>query len=204
MQISLFDSIQGINVLPYDGEALFFPGFLTDEESDFYMSQLLKDYEFKQLKIKIYDKEVLQPKLTAFCGEPGEGLEYSEETLPIQPWSRSLQRLREKVEERSETKFTHALLNLYRDGKDGVGWHRDKERHWGREPVIASVSLGASRMFQFRSYTEKNITRSIELTTGSLLIMKGVTNDRWEHRIAKTTKRIGPRLNITFRVKKQE
>jgi alkylated DNA repair dioxygenase AlkB len=104
------------------------------------------------------------------------------------------------MEDVSGVKFTHALLNLYRNGKDSVSWHRDKERSWGPEPVIASLSLGAARTFQFRNYKDKKIVRNLELTAGSLLIMKGLTQRYWEHQVAKTNKRIGVRLNITFRV----
>jgi alkylated DNA repair dioxygenase AlkB len=204
MQQTLFNITQGINILPYDGEALFYPGFLSEAESDFYMKQLLQEYQYKQLLIRIYDKDVLQPRLTAFCGDAGAGLGYSEETLNVQPWTPNLQAIRERVENVGGVKFTHALLNLYRDGKDSVSWHRDKERNWGTEPVIASLSMGAARTFQFRNYEEKAVTRSVELTPGSLLIMKGATQRCWEHQIAKTNKRIGPRLNITFRVLKQE
>jgi alkylated DNA repair dioxygenase AlkB len=203
MQQTLFNIIQGTNVLPYDGEALFYSGFLTEEQSSYYMKQLLKEYSYKQLMIHIYDKDVLQPRLTAFCGNNGVGLEYADETLPVQPWTDNLWTLKQKVEKISGTEFTHALLNLYRDGKDGVSWHRDKEHTWGTEPVIASLSMGAARLFQFRNYEDKKIVRSVELTPGSLIIMKGATQRCWEHQIAKTNKRIGPRLNITFRVLKQ-
>lgn len=200
MQQTLFDIIQGINVLPYDGEALFYPGFLSEAESDFYLKQLQKEYTFKQLLIHIFDKDVLQPRLTAFCGDAAKGLEYAEETLRPQPWNNHLRELKQKVESMAGVTFTHALLNLYRDGKDSVSWHRDKERTWGEEPVIASLSMGAARTFQFRYYEDKTVMRSLELTSGSLLIMKGATQRCWEHQIAKTSKRIGVRLNITFRV----
>ncbi len=200
MQQSLFDPIQGINVLPYDGEALFYPGFLNESESDFFLNHLQKEYEFRQLMIRIYDKDVLQPRLTALCGDAGPWLDYSETSLPVQPWTDNLKLLKQKVEEVAGVKFTHALLNLYRDGKDSVSWHRDKERHWGTEPVIASLSLGAARTFQFRNYDDKHIVRSVELTPGSLLIMRGASQRSWEHQIPKTNKRIGVRLNITFRV----
>lgn len=203
MQQSLFNIAQGINILPYDGEALFYPDFLSESESNFYLKELQKEYSYKQLMIRIYDKEVLQPRLTAFCGDPGEGLEYSEEMLPVQPWTANLRTLKQKVETVTGVIFTHALLNIYRDGKDSVSWHRDKERNWGPKPVIASLSMGATRTFQFRYYDNKSITRSVELTPGSLVVMKGATQRNWEHQIPKTNKRIGLRLNITFRVLKQ-
>lgn len=200
MQQTLFELMKGINILPYDGEALFYPNFINERESDFYLKQLQQEYTFTQVKIRMYDKEVFMPKLTAFCGNPVEDPDVSDEGLPVQPWSSSLQKLRENVEDTAGVKFTHALLNLYRDGKDSVSWHRDKERHWGIEPVIASVSLGAERTFQFRNTENKKIVRSLQLTPGSLLIMKGASQRCWEHHVPKTNKRIGPRLNITFRV----
>lgn len=199
MQQSLFAVDSGVNILPFEGEALFYPDFLNEKESRYYFEVLLNEFEYKQVPVRIYDREVLQPKLTAFSGNPGEELEYSHEILPVQPWTENLNNLRYRVEEVAGLNFTHALLNLYRDGKDGVGWHRDKEKPWGPEPVIASLSLGAARTFQMRYTVNKKIIRSVELTPGSLVIMKGLSQQRWEHRIPKTNKRIGPRLNITFR-----
>lgn len=79
MQKTLFGQIQGINVLPFEGEALFYQDFLDDSESEFYFKRLQEEYDYRQIKIKLYDKEVLQPKLTAFAGDPGEGLDYSDE-----------------------------------------------------------------------------------------------------------------------------
>jgi alkylated DNA repair dioxygenase AlkB len=143
------------------------------------------------------------PKLTAFAGDPGEGMDYTVEGIPVQPWTDTLKILKNKVEEIAGVNFTHVLLNLYRDGNDGVSWHRDKERHWGAEPVIGSLTLGAARIFQMRNTADKKVIRSIELAPGSLLIMKGASQRCWEHQIPKTTRRIGARLNITFRVLKQ-
>lgn len=200
MQQSLFEIERGINILPFEGEALFYPGFLNEKESRFYFAMLINEYEYRQIPVRIYDREVLQPKLTALAGEPGEDLEYSSNILPVQPWTDNLNFLKRKVEEVAGIVFTHALLNLYRDGKDGVGWHRDKEKPWGLDPVIASLSLGAARTFQMRYKENKQIIRSVELTPGGLIIMKGLSQRCWEHRIPKTNKRIGPRLNITFRV----
>ncbi|HEX2967862.1 MAG TPA: alpha-ketoglutarate-dependent dioxygenase AlkB [Bacteroidales bacterium] len=199
MQQILFAIPPGINILPYEGEALFYPDFLSEPESLFYYRRLLGEYEFRQVPVKINNKYVLQPKLTALAGEEDQLNPGSE--LPVQSWTETLFGLKTKVEETAEIRFTHALLNLYRDGKDGVGWHRDREEQWGAEPVIASLSLGTARLFQMRNTINRQIIRNIELTPGSLLIMKGLSQKNWEHRIPKTSKRIGPRLNITFRIK---
>lgn len=199
MQQTLFKIPHLLNVLPFDGEALFYPDFLSPNESNLYFNDLKQNFIFKQHSIIIYEKEVMQPRLTALCGEGGKGLAFVNEVAHPQPWTDKLLELKQKTESIAGIKFTHALLNLYRDGKDSVGWHRDKESTWGADPVIASVSLGTARIFQFRNYDDKSNVISLELTPGSLLIMRGKTQRYWEHQVPKTNKRIGARINITFR-----
>jgi alkylated DNA repair dioxygenase AlkB len=91
------------------------------------------------------------------------------------------------------------LLNLYRDGQDSNGWHADNEKELGVNPVIASVSLGASRYFHLKHNSDKSQRLKLELTHGSLLLMEGATQHFWKHQIAKTAKKVGPRINLTFR-----
>ena len=200
LQQSFFKLTEGINILPFDGEALFYPDFMTQQESSIYFDHILSTFTWRQETITIYDKKVLQPRLTALCGNPELNMSYSGTTVHHQPWTDKLLELKQKTEKLAGVKFTHALFNLYRDGRDSVSWHRDNERYLGTNPVIASISLGATRTFQFRNYKDKKITRSLELTPGSLLIMAGTTQHYWEHQVPKTTKRIGQRINITFRM----
>lgn len=199
-QLSLFNLSEGINILPFDGEALFYSNFISLQESEKYFNHITDSFQFKQEKIKLYDKEVLQPRLTAVCGYPYRSLRDPNVFRRPQPWTKPLLELKEKIEPLADTTFTHALFNLYRDGNDHVSWHRDNERKQGENSVIASLSLGVTRTFQFRHFSKKEITRSVELTPGSLIIMRGKIQHHWEHRIPKTTKRIGARINITFRV----
>ena len=200
MQQSLFKLVAGINILPFDGEALFYPDFLSPQESQAYFDHILHSFTWKQEKIIIYDKEMMQPRLTAFCGDEYRNLEYSDTIIKPQSWTEKMLELKQQCEAIAGVTFSNALFNLYRDGKDSVAWHRDKEKNWGAEPVIASVSLGAARTFQLRNYKDKKITRSVELTPGSLLIMRGAIQRCWEHQVPKTNKRIGARINITFRI----
>jgi len=81
-----------------------------------------------------------------------------------------------------------------------MGWHRDNEKELGDTPVIGSVSFGSTRKFQFRNYKTKKDLKSVELTNGSFLLMRGRTNHFWEHRVPKTAQVINERINITFRV----
>ncbi|MFV5692942.1 alpha-ketoglutarate-dependent dioxygenase AlkB family protein [Flavobacterium sp. LT1R49] len=92
------------------------------------------------------------------------------------------------------------MLNLYRNGKDGVSWHSDREQNFGKDAIIASVSFGETRMFRLRNKFNKDIPQvEIPLHHGSLLLMAGTTQSFWQHQVPKTAKDILPRINLTFR-----
>ena len=116
------------------------------------------------------------------------------------PWSLLLQKIKTEVEKVAETNFSTVLLNYYRDGKDSNGWHADDEKELGLNPIIASVSFGAERVFQLKHKTDTLQKKSINLQHGSLLLMKGTTQHFWKHQIPKTAKPIGSRINLTFRL----
>lgn len=142
----------------------------------------------------------MQPRLTAWYGEAGKAYSYSGITLHPLPWTPILRKIRERTETLAGVIFTGALLNLYRDGQDSMGWHRDNEKELGINPVIGSVSFGATREFRLRHHSDKKPVISTRLTHGSCLLMKGETQHYWEHQVAKTREITGTRINITFRV----
>ena len=99
----------------------------------------------------------------------------------------------------TQVEFNSCLLNLYENGNQGMGWHSDSEKELGKNTVIASVSFGANREFRFRHKQDKNLKTSVVLESGSLLIMKGETQQNWLHQIPKSSKIFEPRVNLTFR-----
>jgi alkylated DNA repair dioxygenase AlkB len=198
MQTLLFDGDK--NLLPYQGEAFLFQQFFTKTECEVYFEELLNGIEWKQEPIKIFGKEVMQPRLTAWYGDSNKPYTYSGITMKPLRFTPALLAIKEKIEPLAKVKFTSALLNLYRDGKDSMGWHRDNEKELGTNPVIGSVSFGAARTFKLRHYENKKELRTIELINGSFLLMAGETQHYWEHQISKTSNQVGPRINITFRV----
>ena len=115
------------------------------------------------------------------------------------PFTSVLKEIKSMVETVSKETFTTVLLNLYRDGNDSNGWHSDNEKELGKNPVIASVSFGAERIFHLKHKENKGLKKSIMLQHGSLLIMKGATQEKWKHQIPKTKKTVNPRINLTFR-----
>jgi alkylated DNA repair dioxygenase AlkB len=186
------------NLLPKDGEALLFEVFFDREESDRLYNSLQANIQWKQEPIKIFGKEIMQPRLTAWYGDAGISYTYSGITMQPTPWSNDLKFIKERVEQESEHTFNSALLNFYRDGNDSVGWHQDNERSLGINPTIASVSFGATRTFHLKHLREE-ITIKVPLLHGSLLSMKGETQHHWRHAIPKEKKVTGGRINLTFR-----
>jgi len=114
-------------------------------------------------------------------------------------FSKELKDIKIKVEQQCNFEFTSCLANLYRHGQDSNGWHADNEKELGVNPIIASLSLGEERFFHLKHRNDKNLKQKLLLQNGSLLIMKGETQHHWLHQIAKTKKKIEPRINLTFR-----
>jgi len=188
------------NLLPRLGEAYFWENFFEGTERDAIFETLKDEIFWKQEPIKLFGKTIMQPRLTALYGDPNVPYGYSGIRMTSQPFSPALQVIKARIEPLAGVAFTHVLLNRYRDGKDSMGWHRDNEKELGINPVIGSVSFGAARDFQFRLYKTKSEKRSLMLSHGSLLIMKGETQHHWEHQIPKRANVEGERINLTFRV----
>jgi len=195
---SAFQQEQHIN-LP-NAEISYFPSFLSTQEADQYFQIFQNETAWKQDDIKIFGKIYKQPRLTALYGEKGKSYSYSNITMNPTPFTASLLEIKRRIKEICDTSFNVVLLNMYRNGSDSNGWHSDDEKELGRNPVIASVSLGAKRMFQLRNKGDKISKYNIELTHGSLLLMKGETQHFWQHQVPKTKKEVQPRINLTFRV----
>jgi len=196
---SLFQSEQIVLHLP-NAEIIYYPHFFDKKEADTIFTQLKTDIPWQQDEIKVYGKIHQQPRLTALFGNEGKPYSYSNIKMQPHPWNLLLQKIKFYVESVADTNFTTVLLNQYRDGKDSNAWHADNEKELGINPVIASLSFGAERIFQLKHNTDKDQKKSIILEHGSLLLMKGTTQHFWKHQIPKTSKPIGPRINLTFRV----
>lgn len=189
----------GDNLLPFGGELYYFPNIFSRDKSDEYFNQLFTAIRWKQEPIRIFGKEIMQPRLTAWYGDIEKPYSYSGLTMEANHWIHPLLEIKSEADKYSGAESTSALMNLYRDGNDGLGWHRDNEKVLGPTPTIASVSLGAPRIFQFRHYRDKKPLLSLELEPGSLVIMKGESQKVWEHRVPKSKRLHGARINITFR-----
>ncbi|GAB3827463.1 alpha-ketoglutarate-dependent dioxygenase AlkB family protein [Hymenobacter jeollabukensis] len=176
--------------------------FLLPAEATALLRELTATIHWRHEPITLFGKPVLQPRLTAWHGDAGASYRYSGLQLQPAPWTPALQALRQRVEAASGAHFNSVLLNLYRHGQDSMGWHADDEPELGPAPVIASVSLGATRRFRLRPRPGSGPVHApvgLELGSGSLLLMQGPTQRYWQHAVPKTAQAVGPRLNLTFR-----
>ena len=182
-----------------EAEVVLYPAFFSASEADRLLRELRDTTAWRQETIKFYGKKIDVPRLTAWYGDEGTSYIYSGiKNVPL-PWTAALMEVKRSVERPAGVVFNSVLLNRYRTGKDSVSWHADDEPEFGEQPVIASVSFGGTRSFQFKHKKQKELKASVELTHGSLLIMRGGTQANWLHQIPKTAKPVEERLNLTFR-----
>lgn len=157
---------------------------------------LRAELAWEEQRFTIYGRTMPMPRLIAMYGPVG--YRYSGVVHPPRPLTPRLDAIRRRVEEVTGRPFNSVLANLYRDGRDSVGWHRDSDYAHGGQPDIASLSFGATRRFEVRD-TACRSRAAVDLESGSLLLMTGDALARWQHRLAKTSRPVGPRVNLTFR-----
>lgn len=187
------------NLLPFHGEVTFYPEFFSREEADEIFKLLQECLVWHQEPIWMFGKQILQPRLTALYGNPKIPYGYSGIAMQAKPFTKELDQIKYRLQDFTKHKFTHVLCNYYRDGQDSMGWHRDNESVLGKNPIIASLTFGATRAFQMRPYGKKEPKLNLELSHGSLLLMGGESQHFWEHQLPKTKKVLAPRINLTFR-----
>jgi alkylated DNA repair dioxygenase AlkB len=187
----------GGELLKGDGSALFLPEFLSEQEADAALDELTRENAWEQQRLLMYGKVVEEPRLSTWHSD-GQSYRYSGSARTPQPWTPLLNDIREQCERQTDHTFNGVLVNFYRDGNDHLGWHSDDELVNGPEPLIASISLGAERRFDMRHRDSGEVV-STSLSHGSLLVMSGLSQKYWEHRIPKMPRIVDPRVNLTFR-----
>ena len=196
------DSLFPIDKIDFDlqdAEIQYYPNFFDTTTANDLFLKLQKEIIWQQDDIMVYGKTYAQPRLTALYGNQGKPYGYSNIVMQPHNWSPLLIYIKNEIETICEENFTTVLLNNYRNGKDSNGWHADNEKELGRNPIIASVSFGAERVFQLK-HNSLDLKQNIILHHGSLLIMQGTTQHFWKHQIPKTAKPISERINLTFRI----
>ncbi len=158
--------------------------------SDALFAHLLATADWGQRTRKMWDNEVLEPRLTSWWG--------AESQKPLEP--PILERMRQALSDRYGVEFDSMGLNLYRDGRDSVAWHGDRIAREIAEPLVAIVSVGEPRRFLLRPKAKGTglATHRLVLGRGELLVTGGATQRAWEHSVPKVAS-AGPRMSLTFR-----
>lgn len=195
--MDLFSAGAGLMPIPLaDGELGWLQQLALPWTNAEVLARLLAETAWREETVVVYGKRHLQPRLSAWHGDAA--YRYSGLTLAPLPFTPLLETLRASVQDATGRSFNSVLLNYYRNERDSMGMHADDEPELGPEPAIASLSFGAVRTFVLRHKRSKETLR-LPLTDGSLLLMSGPTQQNWLHGINKTSKALGPRINLTFR-----
>lgn len=197
--MNLFENeFNSINLLPFDGEVFYIENFLNEKEQQFFFQALLKNIEWKADEVKIFGKHIITKRKMAWYANEEIQYTYSGISRKAILWNNELLALKNRIEKDFPDHFNACLLNLYHAGNEGMGWHSDNEKTIVENSAIASISLGAARKFSFK-HKISNQTISLNLASGSLLLMKGETQKYWLHSLPKSTKVLESRINLTFR-----
>lgn len=196
--MNLFSNDNSTNFLPSDGVVNYFGKIMNDAEAFDFFNRLLNTIEWRNDEAVIYGKHYVTKRKVAWYGDKPFSYSYSNTTKEALPWTHELQSLKTLAENLSGETYNSCLLNLYHTGEEGMAWHSDGEKTLKKHGAIASFSFGAERKFAFK-HKKTAETISLLLEHGSLLIMKGTTQDYWLHRLPPTKKIKRPRINLTFR-----
>ncbi|WP_298926063.1 alpha-ketoglutarate-dependent dioxygenase AlkB [uncultured Ramlibacter sp.] len=200
MTTDMFRDAAGFERVPLEGANVqLWIDFLPRERANSLLQELITVTPWRAEEVVVWGKRHPQPRLIAWYGDTGKNYTYSGIAMNPLSWTPLLQLVRSEVEEACGDRFNSVLLNYYRHERDSMGMHSDNEPELGPRPTIASLSVGEERLFSFKAKDPKVESRSIALPSGSLLLMKGDTQMNWKHGIAKAGRRMGPRVNLTFR-----
>jgi alkylated DNA repair dioxygenase AlkB len=181
-----------------NGWYIWEPSFFSATESDRLFQTLYSDLPWEGGEIKLFGKTHVIPRKQVLFADKGLEYGYSGKQLTVSYWNQTVLSIKERIEFECAFNFNACLANLYRNGNDSNGWHADNERELSKNPVIGSISLGATRVFKLK-HLKTNDRLDFEMNSGSLLVMGGEMQHYWKHQIPKTKKEVGPRVNLTFR-----
>ena len=189
------------NLLPYDGQVNDL-GIVIDYPSPLFYN-LVTELPWQEDIVTLFGKTHVTTRQIVWMGDSDIDYQYSGHTRQTIPWTDTVFHVKHHIEQKLldlgiDANFNSCLLNYYPSGEDGMGYHADDERELGEQPVIASLSLGATRKFVFK---HKKTQDKVELylESGQLIVMHGETQSFWKHSITKTKKAATGRISLTFR-----
>ena len=189
------------NLLPYDGKVNDL-GIVIDYPSALYYA-LLTTLPWQSDIVTLFGKTHITTRQIVWMGDSDASYQYSGHTRQAIAWTDSVFHVKHHVEQQLlkigiHANFNSCLLNYYPSGDEGMGYHADDEKELGNQPIIASLSLGATRKFVFK---HKKTQDKVELylESGQLIVMHGETQKCWKHTVTKTKTVLEGRISLTFR-----
>lgn len=180
-------------------ELWFAPDWLSSAPADVLLGRLRDGIDWEVHRIRLFGREVDSPRMSCWIGDAGAAYTYSGTRFEPRPWPSPLLEVRQRLSRELGCDFNSVLANRYRDGWDCMGWHSDNEKALGKRPVIASLSLGAERRFVLKHRHDASRKLELALPHGSLLVMRGDTQENYRHALPRTARPVGERVNLTFR-----
>ena len=180
-------------------ELRFASDWLAAVEADALLISLREGIHWETHRIRLFGREVDSPRLSCWIGDEGAAYTYSGARFQPHPWPAALLTVRQRLTDELGCVFNSVLANRYRDGRDCMGWHSDNESELGPQPLIASLSLGATRRFVLKHRHDSSRKLELEMPHGSLLVMGGDTQRNYKHALPRTARPLGERINLTFR-----
>ncbi len=211
MQTSLFEaasaepssSNSGISLFSTDGNAHYIPGVFDEISCAALFASLMGTTDWKADQLIMFGKLITTKRKVAWVGDAGCSYTYSGVKKFPQAWTPALLEIKQRIEALAKHTFNSCLLNLYHDGREGMGWHSDDEKELDQAAPIASVSFGGERKFAFKHKFDQTSV-SLTLASGSVLLMHAPTQQYWQHSLTKTKRTVAPRINLTFRAIKND
>lgn len=186
------------NLLPEGGTVCYHGRIMESSDADYFLRALLHKVEWKNDEAVLFGKKIITKRKVAWYGDEPFEYTYSNVTKLALPWTKDLLVLKDLADSTTGEHYNSCLLNLYHNGQEGMAWHSDNEKDLKKYGAIASISLGAERSFSFK-HKKSGERISLILEHGSLLVMKGATQENWLHRLSPTRKPMTERVNLTFR-----
>ncbi len=172
--------------------------WLSASEAERCLAAVRAEVTWAAREIVLYGKRIMQPRLVGWAGEVA--YRYSGQTLEPRAFTDTVRALTARVNAFAGARFNHVLLNRYRDGRDNMGMHADDEPELGPDPVVATLSLGATRRLTLVPRRPRDgERRALELPAGSLLVMRGACQRRFRHGIPREPRVTDERVSLTFR-----
>ena len=187
------------NLLPQDGTVLPLGPLLPEPDASTAFTALLTELPWQHDEVRLFGKRIVTARKVSWHGDHPFSYTYSGIPRTAQPWTPTLTAIKARIEATTGTTYNSCLANLYHSGSEGMAWHSDDEPMLLPHAPIASLSLGATRRFDFKHKKDPSLRASILLEHGHLLLMLNETQSHWLHALPKTQKIQTPRINLTFR-----